>query len=109
MASEGQTDLAGLQNALLRTDSVEQFLHELAVLAVRTVGGGRPGGMPLSGQMTVRQPGRPASATAGSDRLASAADQLESQVGEGPVADVPRDLRPVHIDDTAAEHRPPPS
>ena len=36
VASDVQADLAGLQEALLKTDSVEQFLHELAVLAVRT-------------------------------------------------------------------------
>ena len=34
VSNEVQTDLAGLQNALLKTDSVEQFLRELAVLAV---------------------------------------------------------------------------
>jgi hypothetical protein len=33
VSNEVQTDLAGLQSALLKTDSVEQFLHELAVLA----------------------------------------------------------------------------
>jgi len=33
-------DLKELQDALLSTQSVEQFLHEMAVLAARMVGGG---------------------------------------------------------------------
>jgi len=32
-----QEDLAGLQDALLHTESVEQFLHELAELSTRAV------------------------------------------------------------------------
>ena len=35
-----QEDLAGLQDALLNTEKVEQFLHELAVLSTRVVGDG---------------------------------------------------------------------
>ena len=73
MANEVQTDLAGLQSALLETDSVEQFLHELAVLAARTVGGGEA----MSCGMALRQRGRPASATACSDPLASEADRVQ--------------------------------
>jgi hypothetical protein len=42
-----QVELAGLQDALLNTDSVEQFLHELAVLAARTVNEGMSCGMAL--------------------------------------------------------------
>jgi transcriptional regulator with GAF, ATPase, and Fis domain len=92
---EVQGDLAGLQNALLKTDGIEQFLHELAVLASRTVRDGMSCGMAL------RQRGRPAPATACSDPLASAADQVQFQTGEGPVPDALRLARPVRIHDTA--------
>jgi hypothetical protein len=46
VSSEVQGELTGLQNALLNTDSIEQFLHELAVLAVRSLGGDAAGGAP---------------------------------------------------------------
>jgi len=40
-------DLKGLQGALLSTQSVEQFLHEMAVLAAGLVGGGLSCGMTM--------------------------------------------------------------
>ena len=46
-------DLKDLHGALLSTQSVEQFLHEMAVLAARLVGGG------LSCGMTMQPNGRP--------------------------------------------------
>ena len=97
MANEVQTDLAGLQSALLKTDSVEQFLHELAVLAARTVGGGEA----MSCGMALRQRGRPASATACSDPLASEADRVQYQSGDGPALHALRHARPVNVHDTA--------
>src|ERR1700678_2581255 len=78
MSSEVQEDLLGLQNALLKTDSVEQFLHELAVLSAQTVDGAMSCGMAL------RQHGRPLTAAACSDSLASAADEVQYQTGDGP-------------------------
>jgi GAF domain-containing protein len=101
VSNEVQADLAGLQTALLNTDSVEQFLHELAVLAARTVGEGDG----MSCGMALRQRGRPASAAACSDPLASEADRVQYQSGEGPVLDVLRRARPVHVRDTASENR----
>jgi transcriptional regulator with GAF, ATPase, and Fis domain len=92
-----QTDLAGLQDALLKSDGVEQFLHELAVLAARTVGAGEG----MSCGMALRQRGRPVSATAGSDPLASEADRVQYQSGDGPALHALRHARPVHIRDTA--------
>jgi hypothetical protein len=89
VANEVQADLAGLQQALLKTDSVEQFLHELAVLAVRTVGEGDA----MSCGMALRQRGRPASATACSDSLVSEADRVQYQAGDGPALDVLRHAR----------------
>jgi GAF domain-containing protein len=97
--NEVQTDIAGLQDALLNTDSVEQFLHELAVLASRTVGD-RDG---MSCGMALRQRGRPASATACSDPVASEADRMQYQSGDGPAAHALRHARPAHVRDTATE------
>ena len=96
MSNEVQADLAGLQNALLKTDSVEQFLHELAVLAARTVGEG--GDVLRDG---ARQRGRPASAAACSDSLASEADRVQYQSGDGPALHALRHARPVSVHDTA--------
>jgi GAF domain-containing protein len=97
VANEVQTDLAGLQSALLKTDSVEQFLHELAVLAAGTVGGGEA----MSCGMALRQRGRPASATACSDPLASEADRVQYQSGDGPALYALRHARAVNVHDTA--------
>ena len=100
MSNEVQTDLAGLQKALLKTDSVEQFLHELAVLAARTVGEGEA----MSCGMALRQRGRPASATACSDPLASEADRVQYQSGDGPSLHAMRHARAVNIQDTATSN-----
>jgi GAF domain-containing protein len=99
VSSEVQGDLAGLQNALLKTDSLEQFMHELAVLAARTVSEGMSCGMAL------RPRGRPAPVTACSDPLASQADQGQHQAGDGPVPEAMRQGRAVRVHDTAADGR----
>ena len=62
-------DLRELHGALLSTRSVEQFLHEMAVMAARVVSGGlscgmtmQPSGKPVtvacSDQVAAHQPGR---------------------------------------------------
>jgi GAF domain-containing protein len=99
VASRGQGDLAGLQEALLKTGTLEQFLHELAVLAARTAGDGMSCGMAL------RRHGRPVPAMACSDPLASEAGQLQCQAGDGPVLHALRHARPVQVRDTAAADR----
>ena len=99
MSSE---EVAGLQNALLNTDTVEQFLHELAILAVRAVGDADD---TMSCGMVLRQRGRPASATACSDPLASAADSVQHQSGEGPALDALRNARSMNVRDTATAGR----
>jgi hypothetical protein len=96
MPSEVQEDLEGLQNALLNSDSVEQFLHELAVLSAQAMDG------MMSCAMFLRQPGRPSSVTACSDPLASSADDGQHQADDGPSLHAMRHARPVRIDDTAA-------
>jgi GAF domain-containing protein len=100
VSNEPQTDLAGLQNALLETDSVEQFLHQLAVLAARTAGDGEA----MSCGMALRQRGRLASAMACSDPLASEVDSVQYQSGDGPALHALRHARPVNIHDTATEN-----
>ena len=94
MSSEVQEDLEGLQNALLNTDSVEQFLRELAVLSTQAMDG------VMSCGMSLRQRGRAPSVTACSDPAASAADEVQHQTGEGPSVHAMRHARPVRIDDT---------
>jgi GAF domain-containing protein len=94
-------ELTELQNALLKTDSVEQFLHELAVLAVRSVAGGDA----MSCGMALRSPGRPATAAACSDSLASEADRVQYQSGDGPALDAVRHVRPVNVRDTGSADR----
>jgi GAF domain-containing protein len=105
VSNELQADLAELQKALLNTDSVEQFLNELAVLAARTVGEGDETSDPMSCGMALRQRGRPASATACSDPLASAADRVQYESGDGPALDAVEHARPVNVGDTATENR----
>jgi GAF domain-containing protein len=99
VSSEVQGDLAGLQSALLSTDSLEQFLHELSVLATRTVSDGMACGIAL------RQRRRPPSARACSDPLASAADQAQLEAGDGPAGYVLRHARAARVHDTATHDR----
>ncbi|MGC2006651.1 hypothetical protein, partial [Trebonia sp.] len=100
MQNQGHTaELVGLQNALLKTDSVEQFLHELAVLSTRVAGEG------LSCGMTLRQRGRPPAAVACTDQLAAQADDIQYRMGDGPCLHAMRHGRPVRIDDFAVHDR----
>jgi transcriptional regulator with GAF, ATPase, and Fis domain len=94
MSSEVQEDLEGLQNALLKTDSVEQFLYELADLASQAMDGAASCGMSL------RQRGRSQPVTACSDPTAAAADEVQYETGDGPCLHALRHARPVRIDDT---------
>jgi GAF domain-containing protein len=91
-------ELVGLQNALLETDSVDQFLHELAVLSTKTVTD------ELSCGMTLRQRGRPAS-VACTDPLAARADEIQYQTGDGPSLHAMRRGELVRVDDMATHKR----
>jgi len=98
--NEGQTaELVGLQNALLKADSVEQFLHELAELSTRLVADG------LSCGMTLRQRGRPPATVACTDPLASQADEIQFQTGDGPCLHAYHHAEVVRIDDLATSGR----
>jgi GAF domain-containing protein len=89
-----QENLIELQNAILGTESVEQFLHEMATLAAGLITGG------LSCGMTLRPKGR-AVTVACSDDLAARADEVQYQIGDGPCLHAMRDGHMVRIDDTA--------
>ncbi len=83
-----------LQKALLSTQSIEQFLQELALLAARLVADG------LSCGMTMRPNGRPVT-VACSDELASQVNEVQYQLGDGPCLHAMRQGLLVRIDDTA--------
>jgi hypothetical protein len=89
-------DLTELQRALLGTQTIEQFLREVALLAARLV----PDGMSCG--MTMRPNGQPVT-VACSDELASQVDELQYRLGEGPCMHALRQGAAVRIDDTATE------
>src|SRR5580658_3876591 len=87
-------ELKELHDALINTESVEQFLHEMAVLAARLVGGG------LSCGMTMRPNGRPVT-VACSDPVAARVDEVQYELDDGPCLQAMRDGHIVRIEDTA--------
>ena len=87
-------NLRELHGALLGTDSVEQFLHEMAVMAARLVGGG------LSCGMTMQPGGRPVT-VACSDPIAARVDEVQYELDDGPCLHAMRDGHMVRIEDTA--------
>jgi GAF domain-containing protein len=89
-------DFTELQRALLGTQTIEQFLQEVALLAARLV----PDGMSCG--MTMQPNGRPVT-VACSDELASQVDELQYQLGDGPCLHALRQGSVVRIDDTAKE------
>ncbi|HEX7267854.1 MAG TPA: GAF and ANTAR domain-containing protein [Streptosporangiaceae bacterium] len=91
-------DFTELQRALLGTESVEQFLQELALLAARLVANG------LSCGMTMRPNGRPVT-VACSDPLAAQVDEVQYRLDDGPCLHAMRQGIPVRIDDTAGRAR----
>jgi GAF domain-containing protein len=83
-----------LQSALLNTEGVEQFLHEMAMLAARLVKGG------LSCGMTMRSGGRPVT-VACSDPVAAIVDEAQYELDDGPCLSAMRDGHLARIEDTA--------
>jgi len=90
--------IAELQALLLGAESIDGFLRELAVLAVRSLGEG------LSCGITLQPSGRPLT-DASSDLLASLVDELQYTQGQGPCLSALRTGRPVRVDDLAADDR----
>jgi hypothetical protein len=91
-------NLRELHGALLGTQSVEQFLHEMAAMAARLVGGG------LSCGMTMQPSGKPVT-VACSDRVAAQVDEVQYELDEGPCLHAMRDGSMVRIEDTAEKAR----
>jgi len=86
--------LTELQKALLGTETLEQFLGELATLAARLVTDGASCGM------TMRNSGRPAT-VACSDPLAGEIDEVQYRLDDGPCLHAMRSGDRVTIGDTA--------
>ena len=91
-------NLRELHGALLSTASVEQFLHEMAVMAARLVGGG------LSCGMTMQPSGRPVT-VACSDQVAARVDEVQYDLDDGPCLHAMRDGSMVRIEDTREKAR----
>jgi GAF domain-containing protein len=91
-------DFIELQNALLSTQSVEEFLHEMTVIAARQVTDG------LSCAMTMQPGGQPLT-VACSDPVAARVDEVQYELGDGPCLRAMRDAEMVTIEDTAAMER----
>jgi GAF domain-containing protein len=95
-------DCRELQDALIGTESIEAFLHEMAVLAAR-LGSNGSGGV-LSCGMTMRSHGRPVT-VACSDPLAAQVDEVQYALDDGPCLHAMRDGHVVRIEDTADKAR----
>ena len=91
-------DFRELQGALLSTESVEQFLHEMAVLAAGLVSGG------LSCGMTMQPNGKPRT-VACSDQVAAQVDEVQYELDDGPCLHAMRDGHMVRIEDTEEKAR----
>ena len=90
--------LLELQELLLASDSLAEFLHDLAVLAARATAADTSCGV------TMRPDGRPAT-VASSDDFALRVDEIQYSVGSGPCLDSLRDGRDVHIAELMKEKR----
>jgi GAF domain-containing protein len=93
---EVSASIAELQQLLLETQSVEDFLQGLVRLAARLVVDG------LSCGMTLEPSGKPLTAAC-SDDVASQVDEIQFFLGEGPSLEAVRQRGPVSIADTAAD------
>jgi GAF domain-containing protein len=91
-------NLKELQDALLSTESVEQFLHEMSVLAAGLISGG------ISCGMTMKPTGQLVT-VACSDPVAARVDGLQYELNNGPCLHAMRDGHVVRIEDTADKAR----
>jgi len=96
--SDATDNLTDMQKALLSTQTLEQFLQELATVAARLVTDG------VSCGMTMRSSGRPAT-VACSDPLASEIDEVQYRLDDGPCLHAMRSGDQVIIDDTGERER----
>ena len=91
-------DLRELHGALLGTQSIDEFLHEMARLAAGLVRGG------LSCGMTMQPNGKPVT-VACSDPVAARVDEVQYELDDGPCLHAMRDGHVVRIEDTADKAR----
>jgi GAF domain-containing protein len=94
-----QSDLMGLQDALLRSQTVEDFLREVASLAAPIADEG------LSCAMALPAQGRRSAATACTDDVAAELHKLQSAEGDGPALRAARRGEVVLIDDVSHHDR----
>jgi GAF domain-containing protein len=87
-----------LQNLLLATSSMEEYLTDVTVLAARAVADG------LSCGITLQPNGRPITVAA-SDRRAAQVDEVQYELDQGPCLHAMRTGQQVNIDDTTAGQR----
>jgi transcriptional regulator with GAF, ATPase, and Fis domain len=93
-----QSHLIGLQDALLKTGTVEEFLKEVATLAAPLVDDG------LSCAMALPSPGHRAAAAC-TDTMAAGLDELQSAEEDGPGLHAARRGEVVRIDDVSQHDR----
>src|SRR5271166_2882939 len=91
---EANADPKELQDALLATETVEQFLHEMALLAADLVSGGLSCGMTM-------QPKGQLITVACSDQVAERVDEAQYELDDGPCLHAMRDGQIVAIKDTS--------
>jgi hypothetical protein len=91
---------AELQELLLNTESVQEFLAELATCAARDLGGAR-----FSCGVTVRTHQRRPTTLGTSDGLAAALDEAQYAAGDGPCLHALRTGDVVEVTDTATDAR----
>jgi ANTAR domain/GAF domain len=96
------TGIAGqLQDFILDSDDVEDFLAELAVYSASSLSG--PGGEVLCG-ITLQRRAK-ATTVASSDENARAMDEVQYSFGDGPCLSSLRELETVHVPDLSTEWR----
>jgi GAF domain-containing protein len=91
-------NLKELQDALLSSESVEEFLYEMTVVAAGLISGG------ISCGMTLQPNGRPLT-VACSDPVAAKVDEVQYELDDGPCLHAMRNGQMVHIEDTADKGR----
>lgn len=97
-SSDFAASITELQAVLLSTDSIDGFLHDLAVLAACQLGQG------LSCGITLQPDGRPLT-VASSDPNAAQIDELQYGLDSGPCLTSLREGRQIRIDDLASDQR----
>src|SRR3984957_19512665 len=98
MPDDGAASIVEMQELLLGTETIQEFLAELADLAVLTVGDG------LSCGITMQTNGRPLT-VASTDTLAAQVDEVQYGLDQGPCLHALRTGTLVSIQDLASDQR----